>query len=1294
MTSIPHISRAYAARGAIRNLATRRRISPTTTTLLTLAPNDYYYSNRLIPRFNSGSSSHFYFSSVSTIDNDDDGDDDDGDTLKSAIERLKAFRSTQPRQQQEEEEEEEESGGNTIVIYGTGENIIPGLETNHNDDHDDHDDDNASTKDLELNVMKPSPFAEEPTPTPSSLSIETPFKTTSPSRLDAKKEFVRNVVVPKVVSKEPPPIVTNREESNKKPNLSDLMQTDIFAKSWSEPDTASRGAGGRGDFDTTTRRTADGYTNNNNNNNGNSRGKNNSSNTWPYNNSSGAFSDTTTATRRTTDDNNNNRGNNNASKTWPYNTTTNDSTFVSNKTNASAYDSSARRTANDINDRGNNNKSQTWPYNTTTTTDDSSTLRSSNKTNNSKTWPYNSTPATDDSTVASNKTTTWPYTSSDSKTSDSTAPPRTKSSSTSSSNTWPYNSSSDSMTARGDDDYSSSEMKYQEQQPPSAAAIEYNKLVEETNTLLDSLFKQDDETVSTTLQLMDFDKVMTKWSRFHAQVDANGSDTGAGNDNQGLNQKASEQCMLLLQALEHNYDASGEPQTKHHSQLMPNAASYNLALHTLAHSNKGQFVAQEAHDVLTRMLDRCQDYLDRVENDSNDDDLPSLPPCEPNIITFNSAIHAIAKSGARDAGHCAEGLFAKMDAWNEKCAKRSKSDCYNPTSNERTHYYHGVQPNARTLACTIDAWANAKQTTQRQSFAPERVEALLDLAIQRRRAYVEGVTGKVVGGLSRRDDSYTDIEDEPFELLDEQEASDVFTDDDDVVEETVDEEELLLTEDPEEEEGVPPTMPYSLRPNTVAFNTCIHTWAASGRGREGAMRAQELLARLEALSESGELDLPDEIMDADDSSSEEMDNTLKPNVRTYSMVMNAWANVAKVEQGSGEYAASHCEDILDKMEVRGAMDSSVRPNLVAYVTAISAWARTKDVEHAASRAEDILNRMIDLYYDTEDGTMSAQGKQPLLLEGDVENAKHDAPFNAVITAYARSSDPHAAERALAVLERLEATTIISPTATSYNAVMDVCAKHGQPERALEVLGKMQEMPGIATDSTSYDTVLNAFAQCEKEGMAERAYEYLCQLEEERSSGDNESSNNNYTSSSLSYSTVINAFARASGKEYGGLPAVKKSKEIYERLIDQIKDGVIYGDADSFSASGFLNCCANVYGTRSEKKQVLVMAINMFEEMKKRPDLHGEPNQFIFGTMMKACARLSSDNAEKERLMEHLFVQACKRGTCSKSVLGQFLRNTPSHLNTKVILSLGGTKRKIPDSWYRTVAQRQWPTLMN
>jgi hypothetical protein len=229
---------------------------------------------------------------------------------------------------------------------------------------------------------------------------------------------------------------------------------------------------------------------------------------------------------------------------------------------------------------------------------------------------------------------------------------------------------------------------------------------------------------------------------------------------------------------------------------------------------------------------------------------------------------------------------------------------------------------------------------------------------------------------------------------------------------------------------------------------------------------------------------------------------------------------------------------------------------------------------------------------------------------------------------------------------------------------------------------------IVPDPTSYDTILNAFARDETDGSAQRAWGLLQKLEEARMNGTSEFVPTNY-----SYSTVINAFARASGRGDGGIHVAEKAKEVYDKMIHLIDTGKLAGKIDTFANSCFLNCCANVNGPSSEKRAALVMAINTFEEMKQNTSLHGEPNQYTFGTMMKASIRLSSDQSEKVRLLESLFAQACARGYLSGSVLGQFIRNMPPHLSGKAILSNGGSKRNLPEKWYRHVQRNDWPRAL-
>ena len=68
------------------------------------------------------------------------------------------------------------------------------------------------------------------------------------------------------------------------------------------------------------------------------------------------------------------------------------------------------------------------------------------------------------------------------------------------------------------------------------------------------------------------------------------------------------------------------------------------------------------------------------------------------------------------------------------------------------------------------------------------------------------------------------------------------------------------------ETSIPTNALYATKPNASAFNTCTRAWSTGDRGREGTVRAGELLARLEALGD-GKLDLPHGIVDDDETPS-------------------------------------------------------------------------------------------------------------------------------------------------------------------------------------------------------------------------------------------------------------------------------------------------------------------------------------------------------------------------------------------------------------------------------------------
>ena len=374
--------------------------------------------------------------------------------------------------------------------------------------------------------------------------------------------------------------------------------------------------------------------------------------------------------------------------------------------------------------------------------------------------------------------------------------------------------------------------------------IEYNTLLQQTESLLLSLSSESSSSASTsahdhnnnssqssiatTLQQMDFDNVMMKWSRLHTISD-DSNEKKAMMDKENITSSsrmkcnAYDQCLRLLHALENNYDcildscllslsssttsssATNKNNNHHyprHRHIMPNATSYNLTLHTMANINSNNNngptttndVSYEAYNILLRMINRCKRYIDTIDSlflnnnssssnngyENNENTTSSsivtrvqtaiakgllpTPPCEPTIITMNSVIHAIARSNTTsDAGHLVEEVYRVMDQWSMECQERQRQQQmsfvdsghniqYN--NNNRVWLYQGVTPNARTLACTIDAWANSNtniktttstiyqqdssssSSTSCYNFAPERADAILQLAINQRRAYV------------------------------------------------------------------------------------------------------------------------------------------------------------------------------------------------------------------------------------------------------------------------------------------------------------------------------------------------------------------------------------------------------------------------------------------------------------------------------------------------------------------------------------------------------------------------------
>lgn len=254
----------------------------------------------------------------------------------------------------------------------------------------------------------------------------------------------------------------------------------------------------------------------------------------------------------------------------------------------------------------------------------------------------------------------------------------------------------------------------------------------------------------------------------------------------------------------------------------------------------------------------------------------------------------------------------------------------------------------------------------------------------------------------------------------------------------------------------------TVKPDVISFSAVINAYSrASSQDRECAVRAMEILGRIEELHEGGDTDL-------------------KPNLRTYTSVINAFARV-----GSPEKA----DEILSKLKKCHEMgDKSLKPDTICYSSVLDAYAK-KGGEEAAYRAEELLHEMEDLY-----------------SNGDNDVKPNAQTYRSVITALGRSRRSRAAEKAEQILIKMENLSSqgykdLAPNTFIYNAVIDAFARSytlSKAYRAELLLERMLEETekgnlSIRPDTITFNSVINAAARSSSDDAFVRKEAFLIGL---------------------------------------------------------------------------------------------------------------------------------------------------------------------------------------------------------
>jgi hypothetical protein len=500
-------------------------------------------------------------------------------------------------------------------------------------------------------------------------------------------------------------------------------------------------------------------------------------------------------------------------------------------------------------------------------------------------------------------------------------------------------------------------------------------LEEKTEGLLNHIYKGSQGSYT----LIHYDRAMEEWSK-------------------QCNIHAAERAEDLLVALEKSYDETtsqcSTQQTS--SYLMPNAVSYNHVLQAYVLSNGGTRACLKCEEILEQMLERCRNALlfkGAVER------VP-LPP-EPLVTTFNTAMNAWAKSNDIDAGIKAEMIFRKMEYWGFECRRENVIG-----------YYKGVEPNTRSLAIVVDAWANSGH---HDSF--ERIIAIFEhaldnvLAVQNNKAHgeVDGIKQQVI----------------PL--------------------------------------------------NTVFFNSVLNGLANCHGGVNAAQKAQEVFTTMQDLSSSGllqQLITTNTGGSTDDCDVETSPNT---RTWSLLMKCWANAGEVS-DEANVEYAASSTDAILEQMENLYKTGQDVKPNSYAFASCIKAWAECASETGATravsvlERMERLYNETKEeelqpttMHYNTclsalckvrNDACMTHA--RHLLRRMCVDGSADAVSFNTVMMGYLNVDSSTALETIEALSDEMQIANI-SPDSATFNIMIDAWRQCGRPNAIAKVIKLLDYM---------------------------------------------------------------------------------------------------------------------------------------------------------------------------------------------------------------------------------------------
>jgi hypothetical protein len=307
--------------------------------------------------------------------------------------------------------------------------------------------------------------------------------------------------------------------------------------------------------------------------------------------------------------------------------------------------------------------------------------------------------------------------------------------------------------------------------------------------------------------------------------------------------------------------------------------------------------------------------------------------------------------------------------------------------------------------------------------------------------------------------------------------------------------------------------------------------------------------------------------------------------------------------------------------------------------------------------------------------------------------------DALITISSKANTPDVGELADGVLAEMK-ERFFYPDTTCYGAAIlawrhvathrDTEDREPAVKRALDLLREMTRAYHRTTKVTvkptteNYNNVLIALTVSKSPKSIDHALVLLDALEGSHPGTAEEGSDNaNVGPNSESYTRVLQILRNQKSPS-----KINQASDLLQRMKHRLEEiRSISEERDIVETySEFIRVCGSADAkTDTVRTRIMTMSLQMLEEMKS---LNLQPDSSTYTALLEACQSLLPEGAERQRVLEKVFVTACDEGYVNRDVLGRFNTAASAYSYTKVVVSQSidlENIKALPETWTRNAS---------